>query len=158
MARSRVRRRDGVPASHRRSPSRCAQRRPVGAHRDLHGDGLQHRLPILNRVCRSSARRDCALRLGRGLSRCDWRAAGCPAALDAVLVAGSVRSARVRRYRSHPGTRLRAVRRHRVDWQEQLRHQPTARIVDLSRRDHLQSAARGRRAGAGPVRHLHLVS
>ena len=38
-----------------------------------------------------------------------------------------------------------------------LRDQPGDRIVDLSRRDHLQPAARARRAGARSVRHLHAV-
>ena len=38
-----------------------------------------------------------------------------------------------------------------------LRHQSDARLVDLSRRDHLQPAARRRCAGARSVRHLHAV-
>jgi epoxyqueuosine reductase len=55
------------------------------------------------------------------------------------------------------GPRLRAARRRGVDRQEHLRHQPGARIVDLPRRNHLQPAARCRRAVAGPVRHLHAL-
>ena len=85
------------------------------------------------------------------------------ARLDALLawmrdaVARAVRGARLRRHRPGAGARLRAARRHRLDRQEHLRHQPRARLVDLSRRDHLQPAARGRRARARSVRHLHAV-
>ena len=38
-----------------------------------------------------------------------------------------------------------------------LRHQPGARLVDLSGGDHLQPAARGGRAVARSVRHLHAL-
>ena len=85
------------------------------------------------------------------------------ARLDALLawmrdaVAGAVRGARLRRHRPGAGARLRAARRHRLDRQEHLRHQPGARLVDLPRRDHLQPAARGRRAVARSVRHVHAV-
>ena len=48
----------------------------------------------------------------------------------------------VRRHRSGAGARLRGARRARLDRQEHLRHQPDARIVDLSRRDHLERGAR----------------
>ena len=73
MARSRVRGRDGVPASHRRSPGRCPSRRPVGAHGHRHRHGLQHRSPVFDRVRRPRPRADRALRLGRRLPRRDRR-------------------------------------------------------------------------------------
>ena len=65
-----------------------------------------------------------ALRVGRRLSRRDRRAAGRAARLDARSVAGAVRGARLRRHRPGAGARLRAARRHRLDRQEHLRHQP----------------------------------
>ena len=58
----------------------------------------------------------------------------------------------VRRHWPGSGAGLRAVRRHRMDRQEHVRYQPESRIVDLSRGDHLQSAACRRRAGLRPVR------
>ena len=54
------------------------------------------------------------------------------------------RSARLRRHRSGPGARLRAVRRPRLDRQEHLPDQRGQRLVALSLRDHLQPAARRR--------------
>ena len=83
-----------------------------------------------------------ALRLGRRLPRGDRIAARGAARVDARAVARAVRSARLRRHGPGAGARLRAPCRHRVDRQEHLRHQPRARIVDLSRRDHLQPGAR----------------
>ena len=69
----------------------------------------------------------------------------------------AVRRACLRRHGPGPGARLRAARRHRLDRQEHLRDQSRARIVDLSRRDHLQPGSRAGRAVARPVRHLHAV-
>ena len=85
------------------------------------------------------------------------------ARLDALLAwmreiaARAVRGACLRRHRARSGARLRAARRHRLDRQEHLRHQSRARLVDVSRRDHLQPAARDRRAGVRSVRHLHAL-
>ena len=70
------------------------------------------------------------------------------ARLDALLAwmreasRRAVRGARLRGHRARAGARLCAARRHRLDRQEHLRDQSGARLVDLSRRDHLQPAAR----------------
>ena len=111
--------------------------------------------PVLDRVRRSRARARRALRVGRRLPRRDRRPAGGAARVDAGRLAGAVRGARLRRHRTRAGARVRAARRRRLDRQEHLRHPPGARVVDLSRRDPLQPAARRRSARARPVRHLH---
>ena len=143
--------RDGRRAARR--PARPA----VGAVGHRHRHQLQHRPAVFDRVRRSGARADRALRVGRrlprghaarGWTRC-WP--GC-----ARRIARAVRGACLRRHRPGPGARLRAARRHRLDRQEHLRHQPAARLVDVPRRDHLQPAARARSAGdsisAAPAR------
>ncbi len=74
---------------------------------------------LLDRVRRSVARADRALRLGRRLSRRD-RGAGstrCSTWMREAS-AGAVRGARVRRHRAGAGARLRAARGHRLDRQE----------------------------------------
>ena len=113
--------------------------------------------PYSTECCRCAPRAHRQVRLGRRLSRCDDGTAGGARGLDARGVSRAVRGARVCRHRSRAGARLRAACRHRVDRKEHLRHQPAARIVDVPRRNHLQSAARRRRARLRPVRHVHAV-
>ena len=81
--------------------------------------------------------------MGRRLPRGDRRTARRAARLDARSVAGAVRGARVRRHGARSGTRLRAVRGPRMDWQEHVRHSSGDWIVDLSRGDRLQPAVPG---------------
>ncbi len=101
--------------------------------------------------------RDRALRVGRRLSRRDRGTSGSARPMDARGVARALRRAHVCRHRSGAGACLRPTRGHRVDWQEHVRDQSGARIVDLSRRDSLQSSARFRRAVARSMRHLHAL-
>ena len=132
-----------------RPPRRRPPRPAVGPHRHRHRHHLQHRPALLDRVRRSGARADRALRLGRRLSRrarargsTRW-SRGCaqrspePFEARAYVDTGPVQE---RVYAQHAG--------HRLDRQEHLRDQPRARLVDLPGRDHLQPAARARCAGA----------
>ena len=75
--------------------------------------------------------------------------------VDARAGAQSVRGAHVRRYGSCAGAHVRSIRRTRLDRQEHVPDQPGSRLLDSPRRDHLQPAARDRRAIAGSVRHVH---
>ena len=82
--------------------------------------------PVFDRERRSRSRAHRALRLGRRLSRRDRRPARRAARVDARTASAAVRRARLRRHRSGAGARVRAARRHRLDWQEHLRDQPRA--------------------------------
>ncbi len=66
--------------------------------------------------------------------------------------------ARLRRYRTGPGARVRAVRRDWLDRQEHVPHQRRARIVGVPVGRHQQPRARAGRAGARPVRDVRALS
>ena len=157
MARARLGRGDELSSSICRPPPRCPACSTVGLYRDRHCDRLQHESAVLDRVRRFGARAHRAVRLGRRLSRRNWRQTPGAAGVDARSVARAVRRAGVRRHGPGAGARVRAAGRRRLDRQEHLPHQFRSRIVVVPRRNPMQPAARHRLSGARSMRHVHAV-
>ncbi len=136
----------------------CPRGPAVRAFGHRPGNGLQRRASLLQRIKRLRSRRHRALRLGRRLPPRHRKTAGSANVVAALARREWLRSARLRRHRAGAGAGLCAVRGDRLDWQEHLRHQRGARVLDVPVGRHQQPCARARFAGARPVRHLRALS
>ena len=106
---------------------------PDGAVGHRHRHRLQHRPAVLDRRARSRVAPSSRATPGATTITSSSQRLDALRRVDARDASRAVRSARLRRYRSGPGARLRAVRRHRLDRQEHLSDQPRARVVAVPR-------------------------